>query len=95
MDALISTFGRSCSQISFMLSCSEKDIVKKNQEFLYSIIKGVEFCGIQGVVLRGNRDDSTTVDKKHQGNFRTLLDLCINHGEKILEEHLAKDPNNA
>ena len=65
MDAFISTCGKPSSQISLMLSSSEKDIVKKNQEFLTSIIKCVEFCGRQGLVLGGHRDDSTTVDKKH------------------------------
>ena len=49
MDAFISTYGKPSSQISFMLSSSEKDIVKKNQEFLTSIIKCVEFCGRQGI----------------------------------------------
>ena len=95
MDAFISTYGKPSSQISFMLSSSEKDIVKKNQEFLTSIIKCVEFCGRQGLALKGHRDDSTTVDKKHQGNFRSLLDFRIDAGDKVLEEHLAKDPKNA
>ena len=88
MDAFISTYGKPSSQISFMLSSSEKDIVKKNQEFLTSIIKCVEFCGRQGLALRGHRDDSTTVDKKHQGNFRSLLDFRIDAGDKVLEEQV-------
>ena len=41
------------------------------------------------LALRGHRDDSTTVDKKHQGNFRSLLDFRIDAGDKVLEEHLA------
>ena len=69
--------------------------MKKNQEFLTSIIECAEFCGRQGLALRGHRDDSTTVDKKHQGNFRSLLDFHIDAGDKVLEEHLAKDPKNA
>ena len=77
-----------------MLSSSEKDIVKQNQEFLTSIIKCVQFCGRQGLVLGGDRDDSTPVDNKHQGNFRSLLAFHIDAGNKVLEEHLAKDPKN-
>ena len=69
------------SQILFMLSSSEKDIV--------------EICGRQGLTLRGHRDDSTNFDKKHQCNFRSLLDFRIDAGDKVREEHLAKDPKNA
>ena len=49
MDVFISTYGKPSSQISLILSSSEKDIVKKNQEFLTSIIKCVEFYGRQGI----------------------------------------------
>ena len=77
-----------------MLSSSEIDILKKNQEFLTSIIKCVYFCGRQGLPLRGHKDDSTTVYKKHHGNFRSLIHFSINAGDKVLEEYLAKDPKN-
>ena len=53
------------------------------------------FYASQGFALRGDRNDSTTVDQKHQGNLRSLLDFRIDAAENVIEMHLAKDPKNA
>ena len=54
------------------------------------MLKCVEFCGRQGIVLTRVTDDSTTVDNKHQGNLISLFDFPIDAGDKVPGEHLAK-----
>ena len=68
--------------------CYEKPRVSK---FYHQVV--LSFV-MQGLVLGCYRYDSTTVDKKHQGNLRSLLYFRIDTGDKVLEEHLTKYPNN-
>ena len=52
-------------------------------------------CGRNGLALRGHRDDATNTDKTHQGNFKNLLDFCIDAGDIALKEHLETSRKNA
>ena len=38
--------------------------------------------------LKGHKDDSTRLNIKHQGHFKSLLDFCIDVRDKELEKHL-------
>ena len=69
------TYMKPDDRIDNIMSKHVKDIVQKNRKFLISIIKCIELCGRNGMALRGHRDDSTTLDKSHQGNFKSLLDF--------------------
>ena len=65
--------------------------VKSNRSILTAIIKSVEFCGRNGIAIRGHWDDgalnSNDISKK-SGNLRSLINLQIDAGDKILENHL-------
>ena len=54
-------------------------------EVLRSLLKCLEFCGRQGIALRGHRDDDTSTSF-NKGNFKALL--RVDAGDKGLEHHL-------
>ena len=62
--------------------------MKKNRRSLTSILKCQEFCGRQGLALRGHRDDSKAPDKRQQRNFKGLLNFCVDAGDQVLQEHI-------
>ena len=59
-----------------------------NRSILTAIIKSIEFCGRNGIAIRGHRDDgalnSCDIWKK-SGNHRSLINFRIDAGDKILE----------
>ena len=76
------------------LSSIQETQIKKNRQFLISIIKCLEFCGRQGIGIRGHRDDSTS-DSLNQGNFKALLNFRTDAGDSHLGEHLETCARNA
>ena len=63
--------------------------VKTNRSILTAItaiIKSIEFCGRNGIAVRGHRDDgaltSSDISKK-SGNLRSLINFRIDAGDKI------------
>ena len=77
-----------------MAQCT-KEVIEKNRKFLTSIIKCVEWCGRNGLALKGHQDDATIKDKTHQGIFKNLLDFCIDAGDIALKEYLETASKNA
>ena len=75
-----------------MAQCT-KEVIEKNRTFLTSILKCIESCGRNGLALRGHRDDATVTDKTHPGNFKNLLDFCIDAGDIALKEYLETRKN--
>ncbi len=77
-------------RIDFRMNDQEKQTFEKNRKFLISIIKCVEFCGRQGISLRGHRDDGLPDLSRHDntGNFQALLKFRVDSGDKELQEHL-------
>ena len=51
------------------------------------VIKVDILCGRQGLALRGNNDDGVQQDE-NKSNFNALLQLRIDAGDKVLENHL-------
>ena len=76
------------------LSLEVEKQIAKNRIFLTSIIKCIELCGCQGIGLRGHRDDARS-EALNQGNFRALLKLRVDAGDKELSEHLETCDRNA
>ena len=60
--------------------------VKTNRSILAAIIKSIEFCGRNGIAVRGHRDDgaltSSDISKK-SANLRSLINFQIDAGDKI------------
>ena len=56
----------------------------------------MEFCGRQGIPLRGHRDDANDrqIDGNH-GNFHALLKFRCESGDTILDDHFKNCANNA
>ena len=74
-SAFIDTYLKPDEGIDNVMNKLVKDTIQRNRQFLTSIIKCIELCGRNGMALRGHRDDATTLDKSHQGNFKNLLDF--------------------
>ena len=89
------TYMKPDDRIDNIMSKHVIDIVQKNRKFLTSIIKCIELFGRNGMALRGHRDDSTTFDKSHQGNFKSLLDFQVDARDIHLKEHLETCARNA
>ena len=84
MDALSPN---TCNCHQKLLCTTGKEIVENNKRFLTSVVKCLEFCGRQGLVLRDHRG-STAPDKKQQGDFKGLFDFHVDVGDQLLQEHL-------
>ena len=63
-------------RLDVIISTSSQEKVVKNRAILTSIIKCVEFCGRNGIALRGHRDDSTSTDIS-QGKFKELVNFVL------------------
>ena len=71
--------------------------IQKNRLVLKSIISAVEFCGRQGIALRGHRDDAKYLEDTdlNPGNNQALLKFRCGAGDTVLAEHLSKCAKNA
>ena len=94
MDAFIEMMKNPARTVENQLSSIQETQIKKNRQFLISIIKCLEFCGRQGIGIRGHRDDSTS-DSLNQGNFKALLNFRTDAGDSHLGEHLETCARNA
>ena len=94
-EAFIKTYQKPEVCIDNVMAQCTKEVIEKNRKFLTSIIKCVEWCGRNGLALRGHQDDATIKDKTHQGNFKNLLDFRIDAGDIALKEHLETASKNA
>ena len=76
--------------------------IRKNTEFLQSIIDVIIHLGRQGLPFRGHHDSYKyyppiglySIDK-NVGNFVETVNLIVRHGDKPLENHLRTCPRNA
>ena len=84
MNAFCATISQPDKRVDAIISTASQEKVAKNRAILTSIIKCVEFCGRNGIALRGHRDDSTSTDIS-QGKFKALVKFHIDSGD---ESHL-------
>ena len=77
-------------RIDLSLSTENRLLWQRNRIFLN---KTLEFCGRQGIALRGHLDDSTS-ECSNQGNFKALLNFRIDAGDFALDEHLKTGAKN-
>ena len=81
------------SRIQNLLTAEAQATVQRNRAVLTSVAKCVEWCGRQGIALRGHRDDSTA-ETLNQGNFRALLSFRA-ETDIVLAQHLQSAQKNA
>ena len=75
-----------------------KKQIQKNRQRLLPIIKTVQFCGRQGMALRGRKEKGElTLDfpDSNDGNFRSPLRLRCNAGDEVLSRHFKTCDKNA
>ena len=85
------TFCNPSTRIDHNVNEDLVESVKTNRSILTAILKSIEFCGKNGIAIRGHQDDgalnSSDISKK-SGNLRSLINFRIDAGDKILENHL-------
>ena len=94
LNAFLQTYQDPVSRIDQRLSTKTSEQVEKNRRFLMSVMRCIEYCGRQGISLRGHRDDEGSTNS-NQGNFRALLDLRVSSGDEDLKSHLETCAKNA
>lgn len=100
----IKTYHNAELEIVNIVNQQHLDLVKKNRERLVPIVKACMFLGRQGLAFRGHRDDGSLLQPENEkdelfkennssivqneGNFREVLRLMVDSGDKKLKEHL-------
>ncbi|XP_065177014.1 52 kDa repressor of the inhibitor of the protein kinase-like [Sycon ciliatum] len=89
MDSFLKTMRTPGSRIDATISQQAAARVKENRAKLFSIVKCLEFCGRNGLALRGHRDDGDALDDSwKQGNFKSLVNFRVEAGDDVLRRHL-------
>ena len=79
-----------------LMTSAVNERIKENRAKLVPIVQTIMSCGRQNLALQSHRDDSTNFDTSdNPGNFQTLLDLRIEGGDKVLQDHFKNAPRNA
>lgn len=94
LNAFKATFSNPSRRIDVTMEDSNTERINKNREILKAILKCIEFCGRQGISLRGHRDDDTSTSL-NKGNFKALIDFRAESGDTSLKEHLETCARNA
>ena len=91
----IKTMENPVAQVDNCISTEVETRVISNRKFLRTVIHAVEYCGRQGIVLRGHRDDGDIFNCNfNQGNFKELL-LLMAESDTNLENYLKTCSRNA
>lgn len=101
MTALQETMKNPKKRIDLSISDKARQTVETNRKILSSIIKCLEYCGRQGIALRGHRDNfagattTTDVQNGNPGNFLSLIKFRVDSGDNVLKMHLDMCQKNA
>ena len=95
-ESFITTMKNIETRIENRVNKNSEDTIKQNRKFLSSVIRAIEYCGRQGIGLRGFRDEGSIFDNDDsiQGNFRELLKLMAEI-DSNLDIHLRTCARNA
>lgn len=89
LRAFTQTYKTPAKRIDASLTNAAEVMVKKNRQILISIVKSLEFCGRQGIALRGHRDDDTEKGSSfNKGNFKALLKFRVDSGDELMAKHM-------
>lgn len=91
MKYFVSTTENDAGRIDLLMNNKKREQIVKNREILKSILRCIEFCGRHGIALRGHEEDR----EGYAGNFKGLLQLCIDSGDAMLSEHVKACAKNA
>ena len=94
MNASVKTYEHPSTRIDASVTDESCKRVQQNRQILSSVLKCLQFCGRQGISLRGHRDDDTDCSF-NKGNFKELLHFRMDAGDTVLEEHMKTCAKNA
>ena len=69
------------TRIDSLVICTSLEEMKKNREILTPIVNCLEFCGRQGIGLRGHRDDGSC-ESSNMGDYKALIKMRVYSGNK-------------
>ena len=77
MNSFLSCFKNPTILIDQSITQTSAAVVSRNRQCIASILRAVEYCGRQGIALRGHRDDGPLFDEasSNRGNFKELIML--------------------
>ncbi len=94
LNAFKQTYKNTSTRIDVTITNNNISRIQQNRESIKCILKCLEFCGRQGIALRGHRDDDTC-SSFNSGNFKALLKFRVEAGDKTLSSHLESCKKNA
>lgn len=83
----IETYTKPGTRIDSLIDRQRQELSDRNKHILCVIADTVKLCGMQGLALRGHRDDSTADKKSNRGNFMAIVENTAKN-DPILHEHL-------
>ena len=97
MDEFLARFSQPSEAVSTKLSTQAQKNIQENCQVIESLIKVILVCGMQGLPLRGHRDDKVEVTCTSEENVGNFLELVRFRAETddVLRRHLETAPKNA
>ena len=65
-----------------MLNAQHMKLVQENRHYMTAVWKAVRLCSLQGIGLRGHREDLGAIDS-NPGNFLSIISLLSDHDSVI------------
>ena len=86
MNIFLSCFKNQTTRIAQSITQTSAAVVSRNRQYIASILHAIEYCGRQGIALRGHRDDGPLFDEasSNRGNFKELI-MLMSEFDKTLK----------
>jgi len=94
MKEFVKTCENPSRNVANVISDKRELQLQHNRAVIRSPFVCILFCGIQGISLRGHRDDATASPNGNRGNFIELVEFRAKTDD-VLATHLKKAPMNA
>ena len=91
--SFLGTYSKPSTRIDNSLDRQCQELSKQNKHILSVIADTVKLCGMQGIPLRGHRDDSTADHMTNRGNFLAILEHAAKT-DPVLNTHLEQGKKN-
>ena len=89
MNSFLSCFKNLTTRIDQSITQTSAAVVSRNRQYIASILRAIEYCGRQGIALRGHRDDESLFDEasSNRGNFKELI-MLMSEFDKTLKDRI-------
>lgn len=86
MELFLNAKEKPNATVTSQQDCVRRKNIEENRIIVKLIIQALEYCGKQGIALRG-KDETQTDETKNPGNFLRLVKMLGKHNE-VLKKHL-------